>query len=219
MALFVSSPFPNISPSHEKNVPALPKTSCPSIRFPGAHAHQGRSRHPGSSPGEGTCPSRRCENRTQVQPSHRSLGFSPVAAVYDCRSSEIHSASTQASSGSPEASRSQALPRARIIRRRAIFDATRIKGRRVSNRYMALNFLPHDPVKPDQGTVAFLTPKRLGGAVKRNKLRRQMREIYRRYLAQPSENSYLIWVARPPALELDFEGLKKTMSELKERQK
>jgi ribonuclease P protein component len=82
---------------------------------------------------------------------------------------------------------------------------------------MALNFLPHNPATPDQATVAFLTPKRLGGAVKRNQLRRRMREIYRRYLAQPSEAAYLIWVARPPALELDFEELKKTMSDLRQR--
>lgn len=217
MALFVSSPFPNISPSHEKNVPALPKTSCPSIRFPGAHAHQGRSRHPVASPGEGTCPSRRSEDRTQVRPPYRSLNRSDVAAIYDRRSSEIHSASAQASSGSSEASSSQTLPRARIIRRRTIFDATRLKGRRVSNRSMALNFLPHDPARPDPATVAFLTPKRLGGAVKRNQLRRRMREIYRRYLARPSEDSYLVWVARPSALELDFEGLKKCMMELRHK--
>jgi ribonuclease P protein component len=108
---------------------------------------------------------------------------------------------------------SQALPRARIIRRRAVFDATR-KARRVSNPCLSLNFLPHDPARSDPATVAFLTPKRLGGAVKRNQLRRRMREIYRRYLALPSENAYLVWVARPPALELDFEGLKKCMAGL-----
>jgi len=116
--------------------------------------------------------------------------------------------------GSPQ---SQSLPRARIIRRRTVFDATRNKGRRVSNRYMALNFLPHDPAGPDPASVAFLTPKRLGGAVKRTQLRRRMREIYRRYLAQPSENSYLVWVARPPALELPFEELKACMTELKRK--
>jgi len=82
---------------------------------------------------------------------------------------------------------------------------------------MALNFLPHDPARPDPATVAFLTPKRLGGAVKRNQLRRRMREIYRRYLARPSEDSYLVWVARPSALELDFEGLKKCMMELRHK--
>jgi ribonuclease P protein component len=85
---------------------------------------------------------------------------------------------------------------------------------------MALNFLPRDAVKSGEtGTVAFLTPKRLGGAVKRNQLRRRMREIYRRYLAQPSEKAYLVWVARPPVLELPFEELKKCMEVLRERAK
>lgn len=112
------------------------------------------------------------------------------------------------------AERSESLPRARIIRRRTVFDATRLKGRRVNNRWMALNYLPLDTAKPETATVAFLTPKRLGAATRRNQLRRRMREIYRRHLARPAENFYLVWVARPPALELDFEGLKKCMAQL-----
>jgi ribonuclease P protein component len=117
--------------------------------------------------------------------------------------------------GSQMAEHTESLPRARIIRRRAVFNATRNKGRRISNRYLALNFLPLDAVKPGEtGTVAFLTPKRLGAATRRNQLRRRMREIYRRYLAQPSETAYLVWVARPPALELPFEELKACMTEL-----
>ena len=112
----------------------------------------------------------------------------------------------------------ESLPRARIIRRRTVFDATRNKGRRVSNRYLALNFLPSEAVKTGEtGTVAFLTPKRLGTAVVRNKLRRRMREIYRRHVARPSEKIYFVWVARPPALELPFEELKKCMAALRER--
>lgn len=82
---------------------------------------------------------------------------------------------------------------------------------------MALNFLPLDPARPDTGTVAFLTPKRLGAATQRNRLRRRMREIYRRHVAKSPENSYLVWVARPPALELDFEELKKCMTQLRQR--
>jgi len=82
---------------------------------------------------------------------------------------------------------------------------------------MALNYLPLDPAQPDAATVAFLTPKRLGAATRRNQLRRRMREIYRRYLAQPPEKSYLVWVARPPAVELDFEGLKKCMAQLRQK--
>jgi ribonuclease P protein component len=116
----------------------------------------------------------------------------------------------------------ESLPRARIIRRRAVFDATRNKGRRVSNPYLALNFIPREAVESGEpagetGTVAFLTPKRLGTATVRNKLRRRMREIYRRHLARPSEEAYLVWVARPPALELPFEELKKRMAALRDR--
>jgi ribonuclease P protein component len=119
--------------------------------------------------------------------------------------------------GSPP---SESLPRARIIRRRTVFDAARNKGRRVTNRWMALNFLPCDAIKPGEtGTVAFLTPKRVGAATKRTQLRRRMREIYRRHLAQCDETLYLIWVARPVALELPFEELKKCMTALRERVK
>ena len=114
--------------------------------------------------------------------------------------------------------RPEALPRDRVIRRRTVFDATRLKGKRVSNRYMALNHIPREAVTTGEtGTVAFLTPKRVGAATKRTQLRRRMREIYRRHLAQPEEKNFLIWIARPPALELPFEELKKCMQALRER--
>jgi ribonuclease P protein component len=83
---------------------------------------------------------------------------------------------------------------------------------------MILNFLPRDAMPPGEtGSVAFLTPKRLGAATVRNKLRRRMREIYRRHLAATVDDAYLIWIARPPALELPFEELKKCMTALTQR--
>ena len=115
---------------------------------------------------------------------------------------------------------SESLPRARVIRRRAIFDAARNQGRRVNSRWFTLNFLPRDAAPAGEtGQVAFLTPKRLGSATVRNQLRRRMREIYRRHLQRPGETRCLIWIARPPALELDFEGLKKCMAALREQLK
>lgn len=126
-------------------------------------------------------------------------------------------------SPAPSGPPSQSLPRARIIRRRTVFDATRLKGKRVSNRFFSLNFLPHDPARPDSAavntvaTVAFLTPKRVGPATIRNQLRRRMREIYRRHVARPTEPAYLVWVARPPALELSFDELKECMTVLRSR--
>ncbi len=110
---------------------------------------------------------------------------------------------------------SETLPRSRIIRRRTVFDATRVKGRRVTNHWMALSFLARDAIPSGEtGTVAFLTPKRVGPAHKRTQLRRRMREIYRRHLALPEEKAYLVWIARPPAIELPIGELQKCMTAL-----
>jgi ribonuclease P protein component len=112
----------------------------------------------------------------------------------------------------PAPLRSESLSRVRVIRRRGIFELTRNQGRRVSNRWMALNSFPRELSDPAE--VAFLTPKRLGPATVRNRLRRRMREIYRRHLVPPREKAYRIWIARPPAVDLDFEALKKCMADL-----
>ena len=115
---------------------------------------------------------------------------------------------------------SESLPRAKVIRRRTVFDATRLKGRKVANRWMALNYIARDAITTGEtGSVAFLTPKRVGAATKRTQLRRRMREIHRRHLALQEEIAFLVWVARPPALELPFDELKKCMSALRERVK
>jgi ribonuclease P protein component len=113
---------------------------------------------------------------------------------------------------------SESLPRSSIIRRRGVFDTARNKGRRVSSRHFILNFIAREAVASGEtGTVAFLTPKRLGPATVRNKLRRRMREIYRRDLVRPEQTAYLIWIARPPALELSFDDLKQAMRDLAKR--
>jgi len=212
MARSVCSPSPSQGISHEKNVPALPKASRPPIRFSGPHGHQERTRDHQSPSGGRPETSRGRWDHAQVCPAHPGL----IPGGSDSVLTLIFAA--QNFSAPTDSPKSESLPRARIIRRRAVFDATRNQGRRVSNRYMALNFLARDAVKSgESGTVAFLTPKRLGAATKRTQLRRRMREIYRRNLARPAENFHLIWVARPPALELSFEELKKCMTELRRR--
>jgi ribonuclease P protein component len=120
------------------------------------------------------------------------------------------------SDGSP---RSEALPRAAIIRRRGVFELTRNKARRFHNRWMTLSYLALEAGQTEEATVAFLTPKRLGSAPVRNRLRRRMREIYRRHLATPVKDGYQIWIARPPAVELPFEELKKCMEALTARRR
>ena len=112
---------------------------------------------------------------------------------------------------------SEKLPRARLIRRRAVFTAARERGRRITNRWMTLSVLPRDPADPpDRSEVAFLTPKRIGSAVIRNKLRRRMREIYRRTTGV-RHDAYLVWIARPAAADLPFAELKECMLTLLRR--
>ncbi len=83
---------------------------------------------------------------------------------------------------------------------------------------MVLNFMDRSPVDPPEtGEVAFLTPKRLGSATVRNRLRRRMREIYRRELALDQENSFLVWIARPSAIDLSFDELRQAMTALMEK--
>jgi ribonuclease P protein component len=216
MARSVCSPFPNISTSHEKNVPALPKASYTPIRLPGPYGYQEwPCDHQPPSRGWPQTPGRR-QHDPQVRPPH--AGLSPVSGGSASGLAWVISAQNPPASEGASQPQLQSLPRDRIIRRRTIFEATRLKGRRVSNRWMTLNFLPREAAQPGEtGRVAFLTPKRLGAAHVRNQLRRRMREIYRRHLAQPEESDYLIWVARPPVLELPFDELKKCMTALRQR--
>jgi ribonuclease P protein component len=65
---------------------------------------------------------------------------------------------------------------------------------------------------PETGArAAFVTPKTVGSAVVRNRLRRRMREIYRRHLAVLLENRQVIWSARTAAAKMDFDDLKEVM--------
>jgi hypothetical protein len=84
MARAVCSPFPIQGISHEKNVPALPKASCPPIRLSGPHGHEERPRDHQSPPGRWPETSCRRWNHPQVRPPHAGLS-SVVAAVDDRR--------------------------------------------------------------------------------------------------------------------------------------
>ena len=74
MTRSVCSPFPIQGISHEKNVPALPKASCPPIRLPGPHGHEERPRDHQSPPGGGPETSRRRRDRAQVRPPYAGVG-------------------------------------------------------------------------------------------------------------------------------------------------
>ncbi len=100
------------------------------------------------------------------------------------------------SSAALTATSSLKLPRSRILRGREAFRQVKECGRRVAGKGLVLNYLtlPESPRR-----IAFIVPKAVGNAVERNRIRRQMREIYRRMQDGLLEGLISVWIVRRQA--------------------
>ena len=89
-----------------------------------------------------------------------------------------------------------------------------LNQKKVSNKYVTIFFGKLINKDHKKLNISFVTKKKIGNAVKRNKAKRIMRELARKILINGKINSYYVLIAKTSLLEEKFEKL---LLELKEK--
>lgn len=109
---------------------------------------------------------------------------------------------------------SERFPRKEVLRGRKNFERVYDNGEVYRTQHIVLFCL--------KGTVegrraGFVTSRRLGKAARRNRIRRRLREAYRKRRARLRQEAHLVFVARRGAAELEWERLTGEMDTLLEK--
>jgi ribonuclease P protein component len=87
------------------------------------------------------------------------------------------------------------VKRANRLSRSRDFEAVYRHGRSVSSRFLVLYWFPQEEAGSPR--FGFSVPRSVGGAVERNKIKRQLREVWRAQLDRvPAGNDYVL-IVRP----------------------
>ena len=106
------------------------------------------------------------------------------------------------------------MPAFPMLRRKADFDALGRHGTARSSRLLVLRSLRTG--RPET-RVGLSTPRALGGAVQRNRVRRRLRELIRERHETIGQGWDLLLIARPEAATASHEDLRAALGSLLER--
>lgn len=110
------------------------------------------------------------------------------------------------------------MPAVPTLRRKADFDAIGRAGSVRSTRLLVLRYLRTDRAET---RIGMSTPRTLGGAVQRNRVRRRLRELVREQLRERQDTMSTGWdlllIARPEAATASHAELRAALRSLVER--
>ena len=98
----------------------------------------------------------------------------------------------------------ESLPRKEALRGKKNFERVYGSGDVHRTKHIVL-FCLREAV--EERKAGFVASKRLGKAAKRNRIRRRLREAYRKLRAELSDKAHLVFVARGGIAEVKWEGL------------
>jgi ribonuclease P protein component len=97
------------------------------------------------------------------------------------------------------------FPKSRRLTRTAEFQRVRVEGKSVRGELLTLAFLKDAESSPAR--AGFITSKRVGHAVVRNRTRRRLREIFRKHQCEIPVGIWLVTIATSRAARASFAAL------------
>lgn len=108
----------------------------------------------------------------------------------------------------------QGLPRNERLRKRSEFLRTQERGGRCSGRYLVV-YAFHPPAgSAARARLGITASRKVGKAVVRNRVKRWVRESYRRLAAHPAHAADIVVIAKPSAASTTFNVIESELRRL-----
>jgi len=103
------------------------------------------------------------------------------------------------------------LNRSYSLKKNKEFNYVYRKGKSVANKHLVLVFVKR---KTNHLKVGFSISKKVGNAVKRNRVRRLLKEAFRHVLDDVQPNTLMVFIARPDIINLDYRAVQQNVKHI-----